>query len=371
MPGGSETTTTEAPKEVTEYFNKFINPAAEGISNMQFESYTGDRVAGLSDLETSALSRIGGLSGDAAAAMQPGLSTLGEAQAAYGKLGDIASMTPEDYRRRTEANLSGYTTGVIDPALARMDRAAAEARTQQQAEFAKAGGFGNERRGIYEAELAARQGESRDELISNLMRQGYNEAQAATMAQMGQGIGAQQAAAAGLAGVGSSQAGLGLQGQAAELQALQAQLAAGGLQRGVDQAGLEAQYQEFMRQQQFPLQQFAALTGGSAAYPSGGTSTTTTRAGFGDILSGFANAAMAAPYIFPSDRRLKKNITLLNTVNGVNYYRWQWNDEAKRIGASSTPPVGVIAQELQETHPHLVVTGTDGYLMVNYGGLAD
>lgn len=360
MPGGSETTTTEAPKEVTEYFNRFINPAAEGISNMEFESYTGDRVAGLSDLEKSALSRIGGLSGDAAAAMQPGLSTLGEAQAAYGRLGDISSMTPEDYRRRTEANLSGYTTGVIDPALARMDRAAAEARTQQQAEFAKAGGFGNERRGIYEAELAARQGESRDELISNLMRQGYNEAQAATMAQMGQGIGAQQAAAAGLAGVGSSQAGLGLQGQAAELQALQAQLAGGGLQRGIDQAGLEAQYQEFMRQQQFPLQQFAALTGGSAAYPGGGTSTTTSQAGAGDIFR----------FLF-SDRRLKKNIQHLNTVNGVNYYRWQWNDEAKRIGASSTPPVGVIAQELQETHPHLVVTGTDGYLMVNYGGLAD
>lgn len=371
MPGGKETTTTEAPAEVSKYFESFVVPAARDIANMDYEAYTGDRVAGLSDLERSALSGIGAAPGKAAAAMGTGLSTLGEAQAAYGKLGDIASMTPEDYRRMTEANLSGYTTGVIDPALARMDRAAAEARTQQQAEFAKAGGFGNERRGIYEAELAARQGESRDELISNLMRQGYNEAQAATMAQMGMGTSAQQAAAAGLAGVGSSQAGLGLQGQAAELQALQAQLAGGGLQRGVDQAGLEAKYQEFMRQQQFPLQQFAALTGGSAAYPVGGTTTTTSRPGFGDLLSGFANAAAAVPYLAPSDRRLKKNIQHLNTVNGVNYYRWQWNDEAKRIGASSTPPVGVIAQELQETHPHLVVTGTDGYLMVNYGGLAD
>ncbi len=361
MPGGSETTTTEAPEYIKDYFTGTVVPAAEDIASREFEAYTGGRAAGLSGLERSALSRIGGLSGDAAAAMQPGLSTLGEAQAAYGRLGDIASMTPEDYRRRTEANLSGYTAGVIDPALARMDRAAAEARTQQQAEFAKAGGFGNERRGIYEAELAARQGESRDELISNLMRQGYNEAQAATMAQMGQGIGAQQAAAAGLAGLGASQAGLGLQGQAAELQALQTQLAGGSLQRGIDQAALDAQYQDFLRRQQFPLETLAAVTGSAGAYPTGvGTTTSRSAPGVGDLL-GF----------FFSDRRLKKNIQHLNTVNGVNYYRWQWNDEAKRIGASSTPPVGVIAQELQETHPHLVVTGTDGYLMVNYGGLAD
>lgn len=360
MSGGTETTTTEAPEYIRDYFTGTVVPAAESVASREFEAYTGDRAAGLSSLEKSALSSLGGMPASAAGAIQPGLSTLGEAKTAYSGLSDIASMTPEDYRRRTEANLSGYTTGVIDPALARMRRADEEAQMRQQSEFAKAGGFGNERRGIYEAELAARQGESRDALISDLMRQGYNEAQAATMAQMGQGMSAQQAAAAGLAGIGSSQAGLGLQGQAAQLAALQSQLAAGGLERGVDQASLDAQYQDFLRQQQFPLETLAAVTGSAGAYPTGvGTTTQTSAPGVGDLL-GF----------FFSDRRLKKNLQLLNTVNGINYYRWQWNDTAKKIGAASTPPVGVIAQELQETHPHLVERADNGYLMVNYGGLA-
>jgi len=66
---------------------------------------------------------------------------------------------------------------------------------------------------------------------------------------------------------------------------------------------------------------------------------------------------------------LKDNIQHLATENGVKYYRWTWNDEAKRIGADDTPPMGVIAQELEEIYPHLVETGEDGYLRVNYTGL--
>jgi hypothetical protein len=74
--------------------------------------------------------------------------------------------------------------------------------------------------------------------------------------------------------------------------------------------------------------------------------------------------------IISSDERLKENIKHFSTLSsGVNMYTWKWNEEAKRIGADKTTPMGVIAQEIQKTHPDAVLTGEHGYLMVNYGKL--
>ena len=68
-----------------------------------------------------------------------------------------------------------------------------------------------------------------------------------------------------------------------------------------------------------------------------------------------------------SDIRLKEDIQLFDTLpNGVKIYTWRWNEEGKRIGADRYPGFGVIAQEIQETHPEAVMEGDDGYLMVNY-----
>jgi hypothetical protein len=54
----------------------------------------------------------------------------------------------------------------------------------------------------------------------------------------------------------------------------------------------------------------------------------------------------------------------------VNFYTWDWNEEAERINAAETSNTyGVIAQELEETRPHLVVVGEDGYRRVDYAGL--
>ena len=68
-----------------------------------------------------------------------------------------------------------------------------------------------------------------------------------------------------------------------------------------------------------------------------------------------------------SDERLKDNIKFNGVINGIRTYTWDWNDEAKRIGADQYPSFGVIAQEIQKTHPEAVVEAPNGYLMVNYG----
>jgi len=70
-----------------------------------------------------------------------------------------------------------------------------------------------------------------------------------------------------------------------------------------------------------------------------------------------------------SDRRLKDNIQHTETVKGIRYYTWDWNDKAKALKLDVNTTSGVIAQEVAETHPDAVRAGVGGYLMVNYGML--
>ena len=82
-----------------------------------------------------------------------------------------------------------------------------------------------------------------------------------------------------------------------------------------------------------------------------------------------AFGAITAAIITSSDQRLKENIEHLETVDGIRYYTWDWNSEAKRVGLNNGPTFGVMAQEVQKTHPEAVVQGPQGYLLVNYGAL--
>ena len=90
-----------------------------------------------------------------------------------------------------------------------------------------------------------------------------------------------------------------------------------------------------------------------------------------DTLLGGAIKIGAAYAGSGSDVRLKENIQPYDTLNGVQFYTWDWNDKAKEIGYDKYPTMGVIAQEVQKTHPDTVIEGPEGYLMVNYGKLKD
>lgn len=68
-----------------------------------------------------------------------------------------------------------------------------------------------------------------------------------------------------------------------------------------------------------------------------------------------------------SDRRLKTNVKQYNTLDdGTKLYTWDWTEEAIRKGADKTPSYGVLAQEVQQTHPEAVHRDRDGYLRVDY-----
>jgi hypothetical protein len=202
-------------------------PFATNISEQEFTPYTGEMVAGVSPLSMGA-------------------------QTQFGQIADIANMTPQDFAAMTQANMNPFQEQVIDAALARSQRERDIARTGEMADITRAGAFGNERRGVFEAERQAAFELGQNEMIANLMSQGYSQAQAQTMAQLGARQGAAGQAAAGFQQLGN-------------------------LEQLTAQAGLDAQMQEFMRQQQFPLQQLGALVSAAGGVPAGYSTTTESR----------------------------------------------------------------------------------------------
>lgn len=67
-----------------------------------------------------------------------------------------------------------------------------------------------------------------------------------------------------------------------------------------------------------------------------------------------------------SDRRLKRDVRFVHTdANGIDWFVFRY---VPSVGLSGWQ-YGVMAQDLQKTHPDLVVTMPNGYLAVDYGRL--
>ena len=304
MGKSSQTDTQSIPKWQEDFVRGTTMPLANQVSNMKYNPYTGQTAADLGSYT----------------------------QTAAGLYSGLTQMTPADYAALNQQNLSAYTQNVMDPALARMDQERAKQLAQEKAYIAGSGAFGNERRGVFEGESSANYALGRDAMIADLMRQGYNEAQAATMAQLGN----MQAGAGALTGIGSQQTAL-------------------------QQQGLDRAYEEFIRGENLPFMKLAAVNPvGQGNY--GMTATSTYKPGLFDYLSAAATAAS-------SDIRLKKDVKPAGAIDGVKFYTWEWNDVGEKVATGKKVKFGVIAQELKQTHPHLVTEDKHGYLMVNYGNL--
>ena len=316
MGASKQKTETELPEFQQKFLEETVIPAAKDIFATPFTPYEGDFVAGLDP-------------------------RYDEATDIYRGFRDEDAYSPDVFGSRVEANLANMGTNV-DPYLAAQQRQFDIARTQQEADLVRSGAFGNERRGLVEAEQAAAQNIAREQMVEDIRQQDLNRATDLTQRQ----IASEQALA------GQAAGGLTQLGQVGTLQ---------------DQLVLDAQVEDFQRRVNYPMQAFGVLPAAAGTIPGGlGTSTQTSRPGFGGYLS--AGASLGSLFA-GSDVRLKSNIERTGNHKGVNYYRWTWNDEAKRIGVDSHPTSGVMAHELSSTHPHLVTAGQDGYLRVNYDGL--
>ena len=139
----------------------------------------------------------------------------------------------------------------------------------------------------------------------------------------------------------------------------------GNQQQMLNQAGIDFNFNEFLRQQDDPYKRLAALTGAVSGIPVNQSTSSQKKTGLGDILGGAANLYGMS---LLSDVRLKDNIKRIGSRNGHNIYTWTWNKIAKDLNVDS-PTVGVLAQEVMEKNPDAVTKHDSGYYMVNYGAL--
>lgn len=137
------------------------------------------------------------------------------------------------------------------------------------------------------------------------------------------------------------------------------------MQQGLQQALIDAARNQFAGYASSPSAALAAPLAALGVTPTaGGTTTSSSSPGLFDYLG------LGAGLYAASDIRLKENIRPAGKMNGIKFYTWDWNEKGKKVAAFDQPSAGVIADEIQETHPHLVKRGADGYLRVNYAGLA-
>jgi hypothetical protein len=293
---------------------------------------------------------------------------------------------------------AGDFTGLQNSELATM-RAAAQPELDRQRQsmekslFAKGmlgGGStqtGEAFRGLAEAQGAQDLGfqqeafnraAQRSSLLGNL---GLGQTQQAAGLQ-GQNLGQQQNLIQNIMGANqlgsgalASQFGQNLQGigqmQSAGNQRLQNALNIFGVGQGAQQQGFGQglqSAQQLQNMNQFGLTGILGLLN-AEANRIGGTGAHAQALGqVGQNQGGFLGGIMGGIGDLFSDRRLKKNIKLVGTDEaGVNWYTWEWNSQAKLLGADKVAPFGVIAQEVAaQGFDHAVSEDPSGFLKVNY-----
>lgn len=83
-----------------------------------------------------------------------------------------------------------------------------------------------------------------------------------------------------------------------------------------------------------------------------------------------AAGTLGAGAMIASDRGLKTNVSKVSEAGGVNIYKWDWTVKAAGLGHAQESSIGVVAQELEKTHPYLV-SESDGFKQVDYSGLPE
>lgn len=347
------TTTPNVPAWITTPYQNF----ATQLGAVTNGANAGPSLTPASALQTQAFTNAGGLGGPNAGLTEGMDATRG-----------LLNFTPDNVQagQLADTDLSPYmnpwTQSVIDASMADIERARAGAISAGQGAATQAGAFGGSRHGVMDAgtnEAALRTGANTS---ATLRSQGFGQAQQAASADIAaryaadsgnadralQGAGlrlgsAEQMARLGLASDESRRADIGLQGLLGEQQ------------RDVDMQNNPREAE--MRR----LAQIASLLGVFQGYPIGNTTnssgtTTSTPSGL-QVLGSIAQTASA---LFPSDRRLKRNIEYSHTdAKGLRWYSYDyvWG---------GPPQLGVMADEAPA---HAVHMHPSGYAMVDYGAL--
>lgn len=293
-----------ATQQTTQQLNPFVQDlmtrgfsAAQNVASIPYQAYQGPRIAQFRPQEQQAFQM----------AEQAATSRIGQPQLAQALTAaqQAAGYSPAQFQQNVQGFMSPYQESVVDATMRRLAQSRAERDAETRSRLASSRAFGNERRGVYEAQLAAEQDLNTQQTLANLYQQGYGQA-----AGLASQLPSQQLAASG------QLAGLSNQMISQEQARQQMLMGAGQAQRQMAQQNLDLAYQDFLAQRGYPVEQLKILQSGIAGVPATTSSSTTSTApgqGFlgtaGDIL-GIAGAAKS---LFSSDA---SKLNLLKSILG-------------------------------------------------------
>jgi hypothetical protein len=271
--GGSETSTVTSQQTLDPFIRDALQRnvmAAQQVSQLPYQPYSGPRVAGFRPAEQQAFD----IAQQAVAGRVGSQQLAGATQAAQ----QAAAFGPEQFQQNVAGFMSPYQQNVIDTTMARLSKARAERDAATKAQLAASRAFGNTRRGVYEAQLAAEQDLNTAQTLANLYQQGYGQASGLAAGLPGQRLQAsQQLAALAPQALAQEQAYAGMLG------------GVGQQQRGMAQQNLDLAYRDFLEQRGYPVEQLRILQSGLQGLPAvTSTQQTSTQPGDG-FLGGAAN----------------------------------------------------------------------------------
>ena len=238
------TATTQQPGETAEQFAQRQAEAQQFGIRRAGMAELAPQVAGQDPLQTAAYTQATDAT-TGLGAYQPFLAKAGTA--ADTLTGLTGPMTAE---QRT-AYMSPYQSQVIDTALADFDTQAAKSRLGLGAQAVSGGAFGSGRHGIAEAEFDAASNRNRTALQTQMLQQGFQQAQQA-----------RQQDYTNQTGIANLQAGLGAGAQARSQAQISGLGTLGGIQQAQTQAQLDAARQGAQMAVLEPQQRLSTLGSG-------------------------------------------------------------------------------------------------------------
>ena len=293
--GGKKKTVTETTPTLSDFSRRqydTISGRVNELMGQEFTPYSGQRVAGVSDLEREA-----------------GQTFLGQTEDVRGLLGDATSRiqtgaqyTPEQIQAQSfaDADLSAYRNPfqeqVIDAQLADIERQRGQTAERIDADASKAAAFGGSRQAIQQAESDRNFADIAAETGANLRSQGFQQAAAMyqqdAARQMQADLANQQA---GMSGAELRMRGAGLLGDMAgrmsdaDMREAAMRGSLGELERAQQQAELDAQYQSYLMAYDDPYRRAQiqlGLLGNTPMLQNNRATQTTSGGGLGSLLGG-------------------------------------------------------------------------------------
>ena len=314
LPTGSTNTQGLAPfaaPYITGYLGK-----AQALSDSPYQVYQGPLTAGQSNLQNTAFTGLGSLT--VPSSISDAATTAGGFATQAGNLSYTPTTQSFD-ATQAQNYMNPYLQASLNPQLDEARRQSQITQQQNAAKMTQAGAFGGGRQAIMDAETQRNLGTN----LANITGQGYNTAftnaqQQFNADQQRKMQEAQYGATYGLQGLQAGMQGAQTQGSLGQIQNqaqlgnLNAQLAGGAQQRGIESEGIGADLSEFEKQRQYPYQQVQFLRDMISGLPTGSvTNTPGQMSGIGSLLSVLGGGTAAASALgFKNTGELLKSLGL-------------------------------------------------------------